>query len=110
MSKVPDKADSEPSKLSERIGAKEARKLRARRRRRSVWLGLAASGLVGWSIVVPLLLGIALGRWLDRNFPANHSWTLSLLVAGLCLGCWNAWRWITEEAADIRHEEETDER
>lgn len=83
-------ADRQPEKsrrLSETVGSMEARKLRARRRRlRSIWLGFASSGLVGWSVVVPLLLGIGLGVWLDRHYPARHSWTLTLLVAGLGLG------------------------
>ena len=110
---MPDSPDNSPDrsrKLSDRIGAQETRKLRARRRGlRSIWLGFAMSGLVGWSIVVPLLLGIGLGMWLDRHFPVDQSWTLTLLVAGLCLGCWNAWRWIAEEQADIRSEENRDE-
>ncbi len=110
MPDSPDGKQARSRRLSDRIGAKETRKLRARRRgMRSIWLGFAASGLVGWSIVVPLLLGIGLGMWLDRHYPAKHSWTLTLLVAGLCLGCWNAWRWIAEEQADIRNEENRDE-
>ncbi len=52
-----------------------------------------------------MLLGIALGIWLDKHFPVKHSWTLSLLVAGIFIGCWNAWRWVAEEAADIKHDE-----
>ena len=41
-------------------------------------------GLIGWSVVVPTLLGAALGIWLDERHPGAHSWTLALLVAGLC--------------------------
>ena len=40
-------------------------------------------GLIGWSVVVPTLLGAALGIWLDKHHPGKHSWTLALLVAGL---------------------------
>jgi predicted F0F1-ATPase subunit len=39
-------------------------------------------GLIGWSVVVPTLLGAALGSgW--TTHPGTHSWTLALLVAGL---------------------------
>jgi len=61
-------------------------------------------GLVGWSVVVPTLIGAAFGQWLDRNHPRSQSWTLALLVAGLCLGCFNAWRWVANEDKAM-HEE-----
>lgn len=54
-------------------------------------------GLVGWSVAIPAVLGIALGIWLDRAFPSRLSWTLTLLIAGLVLGCLNAWYWIKRE-------------
>jgi hypothetical protein len=51
-------------------------------------------GIVGWSVTVPLLLGIIFGKWLDRLFPGTHSFTLMFMFAGLCLGCVNAWFWV----------------
>jgi ATP synthase protein I len=63
-------------------------------------------GLVGWSVVVPTLLGAALGMWLDARFPVAHSWTLALLVAGLVIGCWNAWHWVVKEDKAIHAEQE----
>jgi len=48
-----------------------------------VWFGLGMMGLIGWSIVVPTLLGAALGHWLDLQYGGQHSWVLVLLVAGL---------------------------
>lgn len=64
------------------------------------------SGLIGWSVAAPMLLGVALGIWLDKHYPVRHSWTLSLLVVGIVIGCWNAWRWVEQEEADIRREHE----
>lgn len=99
----------ERSKLSDKIGANERRKLGARRKGiRSIWIGFAMSGLIGWSVAAPMLLGVALGMWLDKHYPARHSWTLSLLVVGIVIGCWNAWRWVAQEEADIRQEHEQD--
>ncbi len=56
-------------------------------------------GLVGWAVVLPTLAGIALGLWLDASFPGRPSWTLTLLVAGLAVGCLNAWYWVRRELA-----------
>ncbi len=59
---------------------------------RSVGQNLAMIGALGWTIVVPTLLGIFAGRWLDRTFNSGIFWTLGLLVAGLAAGCTFAWR------------------
>jgi ATP synthase protein I len=93
--------------LSEEVGAKAARKLRARRHSaQGVWFGLGMMGLIGWSVAIPTLLGAALGLWLDRHYPGRHAWTLALLVAGLSIGCLNAWHWVAKEEKEIRAEQE----
>ena len=102
---------SEPAKLrpslSQEIGVKAARKLKARRKSaQGVWFGLGMMGLIGWSVAVPTLLGAALGIWLDRHHPGKHAWTLALLVAGLSIGCFNAWHWVAKEEKEIRAEQE----
>jgi ATP synthase protein I len=95
--------------LAEEVGAKATRKLKARRSTQGVWFGLGMMGLVGWSVVVPTLLGAGLGLWLDKNYPSAHSWTLALLVAGLVLGCANAWNWIDKEDKAMNAKEEDDD-
>lgn len=88
----------QPPTFAEQVGGKAARKLRARRdSTRPVWFGLGMMGLVGWSVALPTLLGAAIGLWLDRRHPGTHSWALALLVAGLVIGCSNAWHWVTRE-------------
>jgi ATP synthase protein I len=74
--------------------------------RSQVWSGLGMLGLVGWSIGLPTLLGTFLGLWLDKRHPGRHSWTLSLLFAGLSLGCIHAWHWLTREQQEIHRDEE----
>ncbi|OGQ97742.1 MAG: F0F1 ATP synthase subunit [Deltaproteobacteria bacterium RIFOXYD12_FULL_57_12] len=89
------------------VGAKAARKLKARRNSSAgVWFGLGMMGLIGWSVAIPTLLGAALGLWLDKHHPGNHSWTLALLVAGLAIGCFNAWHWVDKEDKAMRDEQE----
>jgi ATP synthase protein I len=93
--------------LSQEVGAKAARKLKARRHSaQGVWFGLGMMGLIGWSVVIPTLLGAALGLWLDQHHPGKHAWTLALLVAGLAIGCLNAWHWVAKEDKEIRDEQE----
>lgn len=95
--------------FTEQVGNKAGRHLRAQRRKpHSVWTGFAFFGLIGWSVVVPTLLGAALGLWLDHHHSGGRSWTLALLVAGLVLGCLNAWRWVEKEQAEIKREHEND--
>jgi ATP synthase protein I len=97
--------DQEPTKkvaagdraFAAKVGAKAARKLAARRSPTTVWFGLGMMGLIGWSVAIPTVLGAALGLWLDKRHPGAHSWTLALLVAGLAIGCLNAWHWVAGE-------------
>ena len=99
----------DPTAFSREVGAKASRKLRARRNSaHGVWFGLGMMGLIGWSVVVPTLLGAALGIWLDNRYPGSRSWTLSLLLIGLCFGCVNAWYWVQKEEKAIREEQEDD--
>lgn len=101
------KPSRDKASFADQVAAKAARKLRARRHTRSgVWFGLGMMGLIGWSVVVPTLLGAALGLWLDKQHPGEHSWTLALLVAGLTIGCLNAWHWISKEDKAMRDEQE----
>lgn len=95
------------SPLSQEVAAKAARKLRARRHKdRTVWFGLGMMGVIGWSVAIPTLLGALLGIWLDKHFPGDRSWTLALLVAGLAIGCFNAWYWVSKEDKAMRDEQE----
>jgi ATP synthase protein I len=55
-------------------------------------------GLVGWSVAIPTLLGVALGWWLDDVWPQDFSWTLTFLIVGLGVGCLNAWFWVRQES------------
>jgi len=59
---------------------------------RSIGQNLAMIGSLGWTIVVPALAGIFLGRSLDHLFRSGIFWTLGLLVAGLAAGCTLAWK------------------
>ncbi len=108
-----DKSESKTEKdrtaLSRTVGKKAARKLKARRNPTpGVWFGLGMMGLVGWSVMIPTLLGAALGIWIDKRHPGGHSWTLMLLIIGLVLGCSIAWQWVAKQDKEMREEQEND--
>ena len=103
-----DKSKPNPkSEFSRLVRGQETRKLLAQKRTvQGIWFGLGMMGLVGWSVVVPTLLGAALGIWLDEHHPGKHPWTLALLVAGLTIGCANAWYWVAQQEKAMRDEPE----
>ena len=77
--------------------------IRLRKERNRRWLRegnpsvarhLAQIGVLGWIIVVPILMGIFVGRWLDRTFDSGVFYTAPLLMLGAALGCWSAWKWM----------------
>jgi ATP synthase protein I len=92
-----DDRGSPGERFRDQVDRKVRRRL-DRRRERDVWFWLGMFGLVGWSVAVPTLLGIALGVWLDRELPGAHSWTLTFLFIGIVLGCLNAWYWVRQES------------
>ena len=98
------------SPLGQKVGAQAARKLKARRHAPvGVWFGLGMMGLIGWSVAVPTLLGAGLGLWLDARHEGGHSWTLAALLAGLIIGCANAWHWVAREARAMQEEHGPDD-
>jgi ATP synthase protein I len=100
------KSAQDRTAFSREVGAKAARKLKAQRHAtQGVWFGLGMMGLIGWSVAIPTLLGAALGLWLDKRQTGSHSWTLALLVAGLAIGCLNAWHWVSKEDREMREEQ-----
>ncbi|MBN8852083.1 MAG: hypothetical protein BGO55_26620 [Sphingobacteriales bacterium 50-39] len=88
-----------------KVSNNEQRKLRARSGKgHNPLRGFAMFGLIGWSVAVPTLLGVTVGLALDHRHAGGRSWTLSLLIAGLLLGCWNAWYWVQKESDKINKE------
>ena len=88
--------------LNKKVNAAARRKIAAQENTQGVWFGLGMSGLIGWSVVVPTLLGTACGIWLDGQHPGLHSWTLMLLSVGLAIGCLNAWHWVAVEGKSMQ--------
>mgnify|MGYP000220178342 CR=1 FL=1 len=76
---------------------------RLRRNRHDRWLRegdmsvgrrLAQIGVLGWIFVVPTLAGLFFGRWLDAWLETGIFWSAPLMLLGLCVGGWTAWKWM----------------
>jgi ATP synthase protein I len=93
MTRDNDDTDAITRKLRSKLAARD-------RDDRSPLVGLGMFGLVGWAVAVPTVLGIALGLWIDSWAGSARSWTLALLLAGVAVGCLNAWYWVQRESRD----------
>lgn len=77
------------------VGVRQKRMIRARGEKNSLWSSISILGSVGWSIALPTVVGAAVGVWIDGRWHSRFSWTVMLLIAGLIMGCVNAWTHIS---------------
>lgn len=54
-------------------------------------------GVLGWIIVAPTLIGLFMGRGIDRWLGTGIFWSAPLLLVGVAIGCWSAWRWMHQQ-------------
>ena len=82
---------------------RKVRRLRlARSERRSLWRSLAHVGVLGWLFILPVLLGIATGRWVSTVI--GQRWPLLAgLALGLAVGGYVSWRQVR---GSIAHDDE----
>lgn len=69
----------------------------ATRGERSVWRNLAMFGSLGWLIVIPTLIGLVAGRWLDGSLGTGITMTAAGIFVGVCLGGLLAWQRMNRE-------------
>ena len=85
-------------KMQDSIKLREERRARWEREgERSIGQNMAMIGALGWLIVVPTLIGVMVGRWIDRWFGTGIFWTAALIFLGLTLGCIMVWKRIERE-------------
>jgi ATP synthase protein I len=92
------KNSSAKEPLPEIIKEKSRQRLKAQaERKESFFFGLGMFGTVGWSIAIPAVVGVMVGRWLDTLHEGKISWTMTLFFTGLGLGLIIAWQWLNRE-------------
>jgi ATP synthase protein I len=75
---------------------RDVQRLEDKERRPATWIGIAFyGGTLGLLLVVPIVAGAYLGRWLD-SLVSGYSvrWTVSLIVIGIAVGTYNVVRFI----------------
>ena len=76
------------------VAAERERNVSATSRSRRSPPRLGQIGVLGWAIVAPILLGVAIGRWLDATLKTGIFFTAPLIMLGAAAGLWTAWRWM----------------
>ncbi len=88
--------------FTRKVDTKEKRRIKGKTHKdETVWFGLGMIGVVGWSVAIPTLIGVAIGLWIDKSWPSRFSWTLMLLILGVSLGSLNAWYWVKKARENI---------
>lgn len=99
MNAAPPTADP-PGKEAERAErmARSVRRWRERREARgTIVRSLAVIGTLGWLMIVPMLLGAFVGRWLDRRFGTGIFWSATLIFVGAAGGGYFVWQRVHQE-------------
>jgi ATP synthase protein I len=95
---IPSSQNHENKKLHEAVHLRQKRSEQWRREgERPVWQNLSMIGALGWLIIVPTLLGVFVGRWLDGLFDTGIFFSGALIFLGISLGCYLAWHRINKE-------------
>ena len=83
--------------LQQRIDEQVERLKKAERDRPTLLAQTTYIGTLGLLLVLPVVAGAYLGRWLD-SLMAGYSlrWTLSMIFLGLAVGCINVYLFVRE--------------
>jgi ATP synthase protein I len=90
-------ARARDERFGREVAGKAARRERAAGRPPSILAWMGTFGMIGWTIAVPAILGVFVGRWLDDELGGSVSWTLTLLLVGIVVGAAAAWSWMRRE-------------
>ena len=62
------------------------------------WQLVAQATTLGWNMVIPIVGGVLLGRYLDDKFDKEFTWTLSLLLMGVAVAFNNLYAMYSENS------------
>jgi ATP synthase protein I len=94
MAPVKEKAEPDVDPLRHsvvRFGRRRERWLREQPRALAVALSVMGTG---WTIVIPTIVGLVCGRYLDSQLHTGVALSAAAGFVGLCLGSYGAWHWI----------------
>ena len=83
--------------LKQRVSKQIARIRKAEKDRPTLLAQTVYLGTLGLLLVLPVVVGAYLGRWLDGLVEGySMRWTLSLMLLGVGVGMFNLYRFIKE--------------
>lgn len=86
----------EPEKKAEKALIQKAQKMQ--QPHAPIQFSVAVLSAFGWYMSIPVLCGIAIGRFLDAHFPIVHfSWTLNCIFIGFAVGIGCVTYWVRKE-------------
>ncbi|MDY6875361.1 MAG: AtpZ/AtpI family protein [Chloroflexota bacterium] len=71
---------------------------RRKERPDNFWRLVAQATTLGWNLVVPIVGGVLLGRYLDDRLGKEFTWTLSLLLMGVAVAFNNLYAMYSENS------------
>ena len=71
---------------------------RGEARPENFWKLVAQATTLGWNMVIPIVGGVLLGRYLDDTFDKEFTWTLSLLLMGVAVAFNNLYAMYVEHS------------
>jgi ATP synthase protein I len=84
-------------RLQQRIDEQVERLKKAERERPTLLAQTTYIGTLGLLLVLPVVAGAYLGRWLDGMLPGySMRWTLSMIFLGLVVGGVNVYLYVRE--------------
>lgn len=83
--------------LKQRVSKQVVRIRKAEKDRPTLLAQTVYLGTLGLLLVLPVVVGAYLGRWLDGLVEGySMRWTLSLILLGVCVGMFTMYRFIKE--------------
>jgi predicted F0F1-ATPase subunit len=67
---------------------------------RTFWTLVATVSSLGWSMVLPMVGGVLLGRYLDQRAGGGFVWTVGLLFGGVVIALYSLYHILFKETMD----------
>jgi ATP synthase protein I len=87
-------------KFSDDIEKSAKELMKARKEKGTFWHYAYILGVGGWLLVIPIVAGAYLGKYLDRKISGSGSisWTLTFIIIGIAVGIYNIWYFLIRKS------------
>ena len=86
------------AELGKLVDSQSRRKLKAEEERESLAAQTIYLGVLGFLLVLPIIAGAYLGKWLDDKLSGfSLHWTISLIILGVFVGAVNVYLFVRDK-------------